>query len=187
MISSTQSKELTFFGIPLLWTFLDTSVSVSCFFLVKLMQRMSERKWMLYYRNSFKQRESQRTIFEVVPIIKTSSWLLFLSFHVFLKKIFTELYRHVAIIDNVKALVRCLSYHLFTWPVFAHVATGGHLLTRNDFSASAKLRVTYPFNTSCYSYILITDSILTSMKLTGFYLIAKNLAGTDVFTVWNPF
>lgn len=25
------------------------------------------------------------------------------------------------------------------------------------------------------------------MKLTGFYLIAKNLPSTDVLTVWNPF
>lgn len=83
---------------------LASRVSVS---FMKVRCRMQRAKWVLYRKfDSFEQRESQHTIFEGIAIIKTPG-LISLYLSLFLKNIFTELYRHVAIIDNVKALVKC--------------------------------------------------------------------------------
>lgn len=64
---------------------------------------------------------------------------------------------------------------LHMWPVT------GHSLTRNGLSASARLFVTHPFNTSLYNLnILIIDSICSLLSTPArFYLIAKNLKGGE--------
>lgn len=90
-----------------------------------------EKKKRVLYRNLILSSKGSHIIYlRRSQQSRPSNWFyLFLFF----TNIFTKLYRHVAIIDNVKALVKCSSYHLFTWPDFAHSATRGHLHTRIDF------------------------------------------------------
>lgn len=74
--------------------------------------------------------------------------------------------------------MRCLSYHAFTWPVFAHVACSRSLTHKEWFICQCK---THLFNTSLHNLnILIMDSICSlSSTPARFYLIAKNLNGGE--------
>ena len=75
----------------------------------------------------------------------------------------------------MKALVRCLSYHLFTWPVFAHVAIRRPLIHKEWFFCQCKA--------SCdisVQYLILQLHTHDSLYSARFYLIAKNLRGTEV-------